>query len=750
MRHLAPVPVTLLLGVCAALPAAASTSDAAARLAPSLAVPAGPSPVLTEIGEDGAVHALGEHYKLSVAHGAVLFHPIVGARAARSPHLDLTLHRATVGGAPISMTPEVRPQLDDDRVLLDHGAIVAEFVLAPGGVEQSFLLPGPLGRGDLVLRLGATTVARPLGRDAQGLRFDADGVGVIRYGDVTVFDARGRSWSLESTLDDGAITLTVPAAVLAAARFPVRVDPPVTFVNFDSDADDDEDPDVAYDRVQNKYLVVYERVINASDRDVISRRFDADGTFLEQVAVDISGADTVDPAVAAATGEFLVVWNHRGGVITDNVIRGRTRQAGTTNQGAAFDISAGSSNEENPDVGGSPNPVTHPFLVAWDERPLLGTRHVKGRRVSSAGAVAAEIAIAATGDDEFRPVVSRNAGAAGRWVILWEEQDAGAAGTFLGARAIRDDGSLVQTLLNLGTHPGTEPFDADVDGDGDVWLAAFETPDTNDASVRDIQAVTLTIHPTGSLFRKASTNLSKLAISSVEQVDQRAPAVIAEGCRFVVAYLRESAGTQKIDVHTAIVAHKAGVSAEPLTLIEGDDQITGGSLANHRDLVGCSTAFDEPGQFLLAWTRQVNLASDNVEGALFSALAPGGLSTLQTGCGAPEPVLLTTASPVIGGSFGFVMLGFSSNAPLLFLGAPLAAPVPFCAQGCALGVTPQLVFNVPLFVQGQVPCDPALLGFSLGAQAIDILAPNDPGVSCGPPAYAQRFRSTDTLVLKFQ
>lgn len=719
----------------------------------AFAAPAGAPSVLTDVGGDGAVYALGSTYKLQVDDAGATFFPRVGLRAPRSPQLDLSLTRATIGGAPLQFAATAAPSLSGDTVTVHRGAIIEQYSLGSDLVEQSFLIPKPLRGGDLEIWLGDQSEARYVARDQAGLRFDAAGFGAVHYGDAVVVDDAGRQWQVESAFERGAIVLRVPGEIIQAARYPLLIDPPVTFLSVDTDGDDDEDPDVAYDTLQNKYLVVYEKVVSASDRDIVSRRFDAAGTFLDEVAVDLSGADTVDPAVASEPGDFLVVWNALNAtLLNDNIIRGRTRQAGNTNQGAAFDISTGSNNEQHPDVGGSPNPVASPFLVVWDEDPVIGLRNVKGRQVSVAGAVGPEIAVVATDNDESNPVISKNAGASGRWMVLWEQVDQGSSKNFLGGRALRDNGTFVQTVFNLDGHDPAAPFFADVAGDGDQWMAVYEMPDTNNASRKDVIATNFAISPQGSLNSVERTNVSKVAIGATEQVDQLAPAVAAEGCRFLVSYLRQTAGTAKFDVHTTILALKPGLFPGSVQVIEGDDKITGGDLSNHRDLVACSTSFDEPGRNLVLWTRQVSGASDNIEGAFLSTLQPGGVSTIQTGCGSPEPALLTTAVPAIGETFGFLMLGFSTPNPLLFVGTLQATPVPFCPGqgGCALGVHPQLVFNVPTLVQGAIPCDPALIGFQVGIQGIDVLPPSDPGVACGPPVFPQKFRVSDTLVLKFQ
>jgi hypothetical protein len=68
------------------------------------------------------------------------------------------------------------------------------------------------------------------------------------------------------------------------------------------------------------------------------------------------------------------------------------------------------------------------------------------------------------------------------------------------------------------------------------------------------------------------------------------------------------------------------------------------------------------------------------------------------------------------------------------------------------GSTPTALVAVPpaAVLNFVVPPDPILLGFTVAIQGIDLLRQQVAGAFCGPPEFAQKFRTRDTLNLTFQ
>ena len=101
-----------------------------------------------------------------------------------------------------------------------------------GTVEWDVVLDRPVvGRGDLVVGADLTGVAGPprpaAGRD--GLHLSLDDGTTVRLGQTVVVDATGTElYRATPTVADGRVELTVPAAVLDGAAYPLTIDPTVS------------------------------------------------------------------------------------------------------------------------------------------------------------------------------------------------------------------------------------------------------------------------------------------------------------------------------------------------------------------------------------------------------------------------------------------------------------------------------------------------------------------------------------------
>src|SRR5262249_46073220 len=153
-----------------------------------------------------------------------------------------------------------------ERVTFDRGSVVEAYDLAPDSIEQSFVIPGLPGAGELVLRI-AVEGDLSAAETAQGLEFGGER-GAIGYGRATVVDARGRRSAPPTTLAAGGIEIRVPADFLARAAFPVTVDPVISTFATDASAGNDLNADVAYDATTDRFVTVYERAFSAIDHDV--------------------------------------------------------------------------------------------------------------------------------------------------------------------------------------------------------------------------------------------------------------------------------------------------------------------------------------------------------------------------------------------------------------------------------------------------------------------------------------------------
>lgn len=732
----------LLAGITLALaqPVSALAEDASPTLLSQTKI----SSVLTDRAPDGTLWARGVDWKIRFGTDGIHYIPRLGSRAPRNSRLDLTLTHASIGSRPLLLALGAEAKLEGERVEYARGPFREVWHLAPLSVEQTFVLDAPLGRGDLVLELGSATDLVHRGRvpDGDALLFEEPGIGSISYGDVTVIDARGGRSTFESRFVDGRIQLRIPAMTLERAAYPLTIDPLVLNLAIDTDAEDDEDPDVAHGL--SHFLVVYESVISASDRDIISRRYDEDGVFKEELAVDISNEDTVDPAVAAANSNFMIVWNQRadGSLFSDNVIRGRRRIETTTVQAAAFDISTSANNEQDPDVGGTDNLISRPFFVVWTEDPVIGGPETHGRGVDELGNGLGNDVFFGLGNLTDGPRISKSARNAGRYVVIWETL--GDTHRFLDAQLVSEGGAKLGTLVVVGQNLLGEPFHADVDGDGVRWLVVKEF--VNDGTI-DIEGTVLGLNGSNALIELGDLDLSNADQGVSELLDQTFPSVASEGCRFTYSYFQEAGSSQReIRTSTIVIADVTPLQFGFLEKFQL--QATVG--LNERDIAIVTTQFHDPGKVLLAWTRDVSASNSQIDGSLRSTLKPGGVTMVQTGCGSPEPLLLFGGTAPVGGNVQLLIGNVSSTTPLLAIGTQTSIPLCPGQAGCTLGVSPILLTPFPTIVSGSLPCDPSLVGFQIAVQAIDILPANATGVFCGPPKFSQKVRVSDTAVLKFQ
>jgi hypothetical protein len=108
-----------------------------------------------------------------------------------------------------------------------HGAgIVERYIVRSRGVEQQFVLPGPYAGGDTLLRGSVATDLVPDKTSSfEGIAFRRGDDAVLFYGAAKAVDATGRTALLEERWSDGELMIVVPCPFLAAARFPVLVDP---------------------------------------------------------------------------------------------------------------------------------------------------------------------------------------------------------------------------------------------------------------------------------------------------------------------------------------------------------------------------------------------------------------------------------------------------------------------------------------------------------------------------------------------
>jgi hypothetical protein len=154
-----------------------------------------------------------------------------GARGATvstrgGAHSSIAL-QAIGSGAALHAVGLAQPLARDNRVEYRRGAATEWFANGPAGVEQGFTIgtkpAGVTSNGALTLALGfsGTLAARP-SADGGLVLTGAGGKAMLRYGDLSVTDARGRTLPAHMTVEHGRVLIGVDAR---GARYPLTVDP---------------------------------------------------------------------------------------------------------------------------------------------------------------------------------------------------------------------------------------------------------------------------------------------------------------------------------------------------------------------------------------------------------------------------------------------------------------------------------------------------------------------------------------------
>lgn len=441
--------------------------------------------------DKGVLWGLGDNHKASFGADGFEFIPALGRQAPRNYPVGyqmLTIGRGTVHQAVGSAVRET----GELQVRYVRPAVVERYDMRPEGIEQSFVFDRlPPGEGDLVVT-GKLTTGLTVQPDGEGLLLELPGVGGMRIGGVTGIDARGRRAAGEVRYRDGMVEYSLPAAFVAGAALPLVLDPLVGSV-FQviapiGSALDDQNPDVAFDATNDRYLVTFERVFSGSDWDI-------HGTFVSAAGapsgtrIFLENSTAFESQHAACNinlrDHFVVVY------VRNNDIQARSVNAATGAVSAELLVAGGADLQFAPDVGGEATTVDDDAICVWHNSTQT--------RIE-----AAQIGVNADGTiyvwdlttifqdsgsiPPAAPRISKSGGATGRHMIVWRrDYSSGNDSDPQGAIVDREITILDDFIwFDSATTDQDQP---DVDGDGYHWVCGWETEVTagsgdNDLAVR--------------------------------------------------------------------------------------------------------------------------------------------------------------------------------------------------------------------------------------------------------------------------
>ena len=577
-----------------------------------------------DVDDDGRHWVRGGGYKASFGVEGATFVPFLGSAAPQNHPVQFSLARAEQGESSVELrAPEVTR--DGNRLTLDHGAVRAEYVALPHGLEQLFVLYAPLGSGDLVLDLAlATDLA--LRADGAGWRFEGARGGVA-YGAAVVLDAANRRIELRAERYAGGLRFAVPAEFLDGAAWPIAVDPLITPITIDTSPIDHYDVDVAFDPTQGRYIVVFTEVFSASDHDVKSWLVDASGAVLPATDryFDLTGVHRTAPRVALTDvrRSFLCVYVEG---TSGRRIGARPRLADSSALGARFLVDQGTGQDRvQADVCGDSyagNPNDAHFTVVWRRYWDPTDSDVVARVVHEDGVpLTGELYVTNfVGVSDEAPAISKCIAPGSQdSVVVWRRDDA------VYASLISYDGGVVRAEIPLAAASGPmgAPQVSALSG-ATVLGSALPTFvvvwDTDYGADRDVEAVVVA----------AANSVAAPLVSDVQYLtflehvdfalDQREPDVACVGDRWIVVQNATFPGA--LDSVTrattvGIVATELGVSERFLALTPTYDETFSPRIASEFEAGGSSSL-----RALTAWDQLVGfMPPGTIHGALHAAAA---------------------------------------------------------------------------------------------------------------------------------
>ncbi len=195
----------------------------------------------------------------------------------------------------------------------------------------------------------------------------------------------------------------------------------------DDDTDMDWYPAVAYNSTNDEYLVVYEKYISGTRRDIEAQRVKAsDGSLLSWR--NIAGAANQmrrlpDVAYNATRNEYLIAYTLQSPPTADGDIFGEVTSANLGTLSSEIQIVYNTYEQDTVALAAGPDE----YLAVWEDGPSPTHRTIYGRRVSGTGTLQPFILIADHSSQAcIEPAVAYGAGYG--YLVTWRFASSGATG----------------------------------------------------------------------------------------------------------------------------------------------------------------------------------------------------------------------------------------------------------------------------------------------------------------------------------
>jgi len=327
-------------------------------------------------------------------------------------------------------SPKVTMTAADNQVWFERPrSIVEKYIAQDTGIEQLFILESRLPlEGDLIISgaidTALQTTANPLTTNSD-IHFWDGNRNTLTYGAAKIYDSAGRSVAAQLRLDGTMLSIKIPADWLATASYPVIVDP---LIHSDLPIIDDnynqEQPAIAYNSIQNEYLLVWQDFRHQDTKpDILGHRLSSSGNLVGGlIEICREPGTQSQPAVAydSTNNRYLVVWQDgRDYDETDYDIYGaRLSHSGNVTNAAIY-IAVKERAQESPDVAYCQD--SDRYLVAWHDRDAPSYTDIYGRQIEAAGPYPLpEFPICTAGNYQRNPSVACNS-QAGNCLAVWQD-----------------------------------------------------------------------------------------------------------------------------------------------------------------------------------------------------------------------------------------------------------------------------------------------------------------------------------------
>lgn len=672
---------------------------------------------------DGALLGVGRNYRATFGERDVEFLPALGKTAPRAQPFRISLQSVRRGEQQLLLAATQKPQRSHDRTSVTFAwpDVAERYETVAAGLEQSFVFAQrPVGHGDLVVDLCVATDLQP--RRGKGITYrDAHGNGV-NVGEVTGIDASGARVAGTIVFTAQGLRLSLPAAFVDAAIYPLVLDPLIGTATEALPSADTDYADVAYDAYTDTYCVVWTQFYGGGSTGIVGSVWLRGGMSLGYAfGVNQGGdEDSVRVCHIAGTGVFVMVWVNRtsGG---DSIcgLAFEPSQAQATNVWTLY----GPGVVASPVLSGEATVFDDDCLVAW----LDGTYGLIGCsvEVDQQLQVSATPLIQIAGGNVTEPAFSKQGGNIGMHVLTWVDRPIGQAG-WVRAQVVDHDMNLVGPGVWVQNVPEDAGYPA-VDGDGFLFLVAWEQQEIANPSGYDIKGRMLTVGNNGVTSQGAVLDLVTYPGDLDIGVD-----VARLGDKFGICYEgRLASAPQYGDVYFLAIAR----NGTPIGAEQRADLTLGNNYINEYvprligRCAGDATLVSEEG--LLVFSDQsVATADANIGLQTIAAMGPGG-AVLDLGGGCGPGGLAAINGPFALGNHTLQVELFGAQ-PLAVPFLLIAWPSPVQTCGACTAINPwssRFVPNAAGYAATPLPLpgDPAFLGIDLQFQFASF---NVPYVGC--------------------